>query len=105
MSLPLHERLRALHEFLSPPSASALDPPALELLEEAIKALTPSPTAATSVPMPWPTLSAGVRLVTSAYTRSAVADYGNARAAERDAFWRARREFQQNATAPEDKKA
>lgn len=39
------------------------------------------------VEMPWPTLSAGQSLTTSAYTRSAVSDYGNARAAERDAFW------------------
>lgn len=91
MNKPLHERLAALHEYLSPPSANALTPPALELLEEAIRALTPPKSgerAPTLVEMPWPTLSAGMRIVTGAYARGQVADYGNARAAERDAYWR-----------------
>lgn len=44
-------------------------------------------THATQIPMPSPTLHAGQRLATSGFTYSAVADYGNARAAERDTFW------------------
>ena len=91
MNKPLHERLAALLDFLSPPSANALSPPGLELLAEAVKALTPPKAgeiAPSAVEMPWPNLPAGSRLVTSAYPRSVVSDYGNARAAERDAFWR-----------------
>ena len=92
MKTPLHERLAALLTFVSPPSASALSPPALELLDEAVKALTPPTTmgqiSPTAVEMPWPNLPAGSRLVTSAYPRSVVSEYGNARAAERDVFWR-----------------
>ena len=91
MNKPLHERLAALHDFLSPPCVNSLSPPALELLAEAVKALTPPKSGEISpstVEMPWPNLPAGIRLVTSAYPRSVVADYGNARAAERDTFWR-----------------
>lgn len=44
-------------------------------------------TEPTKVEMPWPTLHAGQRLATSAFTRSAMADYGDARANERDAYW------------------
>lgn len=91
MNKPLHERLAALHEFLSPPCANALSPPALELLEEAVKALTPPAAgerAPTLVEMPWPSLHAGMRLVTGAYPRAVVAKYGDERAAERDAYWR-----------------
>lgn len=39
------------------------------------------------VEMPWPDMHAGARLATSAYSRDKVASYGNARAAERDAYW------------------
>lgn len=91
MNKPLHERLAALRDFLSPPSANALTPPGLDLLDEAVKVLTPPKAGAippTAIEMPWPSMSAGMRLVTGAYARSAVADYGNARAAERDAFWK-----------------
>lgn len=91
MNKPLHERLAALHEYLSPPSANALTPPGLELLAEAVKALTPPPAgqrAPTLVEFPWPSLHAGMRLVTGAYPRAVVSDYGDARAAERDAYWR-----------------
>ncbi len=38
--------------------------------------------APTNVPMPAPALHAGQRLVTSAFSRSQVVDYGDARAAE-----------------------
>lgn len=54
---------------------------------EAVLRISGEPKSATAIEMPWPSMSAGIRLVTGAYTRSAVADYGNARAAERDAFW------------------
>lgn len=92
MNDPLHIRLQALRDFLAPPSANALTPPGLDLLDEVIKRITPSKAgepAPTAVEMPWPPLSAGIRLVTGAYPRNVVADYGNARAAERDAFWQA----------------
>lgn len=97
MTTPLHERLRALRDFLAPPCANALAPPALDLLEEAAKALTPAPpgkAAPTQVEMPWASLSAGIRLVTGAYTNSQVIAYGNARAAERDAMHAAAAENQ-----------
>lgn len=90
MNTPLHERMQALREFLAPPSANALTPPALDLLDEAIKALTPpkqGERAPSDVAMPWPSLHAGMRLVTGAYPQAVVAEYGNARAAERDAYW------------------
>lgn len=93
MTTPLHERLRALREFLSPPSANAATPPTLDLLDEAIRALSPAPpgnTAPTQVEMPWASLSAGIRLVTGAYTNTQVVTYGNSRAAERDSHWQPR---------------
>ena len=41
----------------------------------------------TNVKTPSPSLHAGARAVTSAYSLSSLIDYGNARAAERDAHW------------------
>lgn len=41
----------------------------------------------TDVKTPSPSLHAGARAVTSAYSLSSLIDYGNARAAERDAHW------------------
>lgn len=41
----------------------------------------------TDVKTPSPSLHAGARAVTSAYSLSSLIDYGNARAAERDVFW------------------
>jgi len=41
----------------------------------------------TDVKTPSPSLHAGARAVTSAYSLSSLIDYGNERAAERDTFW------------------
>lgn len=41
----------------------------------------------TNVKTPSPSLHAGARAVTSVYSLSSLIDYGNARSAERDAFW------------------
>lgn len=90
MKTALHERLSALREFLSPPSANAATPPTLALLDEVIKVLTPpkpGERAATAVEFPWSGIPVGTRLVTGGYQRSQVAAYGDARAAERDAYW------------------
>lgn len=45
--------------------------------------------APTKIDAPWPSMSAGTRLVTSAFTRSELITYGDQRANERDEFWRA----------------
>lgn len=39
------------------------------------------------VAMPWPDMPSGVRHSVSSFSRGAVANYGDARAAERDTYW------------------